>query len=120
MSAVIDKTLAKNLISSYQTQNSATGGPALVTPDGHFLNGFFISRRCLDAILSDTNNIGVSVHFAKHPDHQTATENIFTLVLTGASPNPDYNEENGAAPYLGKYEAWDQLTPCPPYCTDLI
>lgn len=120
MSSVIDKTLAKSLISNYQTQNSGTGGPALVTPDGQFLNGFFISRRCLDAILSDNNCVGVSVHFAKHPDHIGSTDNIFTLVLTGAEPNPDYPEVNGATPYVGRYETWDQLTPCPPFCTDLI
>jgi hypothetical protein len=120
MSTVIDKTLAKNLISSYQTQNSAVGGPALLTPDGQFLNGFFISRRSLDAILSTPSNIGVSVHFAKHPDHANATENIFTLMLTGAEANPDYPEVNGATPYVGRYEVWDQIMPCPPSCTDLL
>lgn len=120
MSSVIDKTLAKSLISDFQAQNSASGGPGLLTPDGQFLNGFFISRRCLDAILSDPNNIGVSVHFAKHPDHVASAQNIFTLILTGAEANPDYPEVNGAAPYVGRYEAWDQLMPCPPYCIDLI
>src|ERR1700712_3757504 len=120
MSSVIDKTLAKNLISTYQAQNSATGGPALVTPDGQFLNGFFISRRCLDAILSDRNNVGVSVHFAKHPDLPNSPDNIFTLVLTGVEPNPDYPEVNGAAPYIGRYENWDLLLPCPPMCTELL
>ena len=117
MSSVIDKTLAKSLINGYQTQNSAPGGPNLKTPDEKFLNGFFISRRSLDAILSDKANVGVSVHIAKHPDFAGSAENIFTLILTGAEPNPDYNEVNGAAPYLGKYEVWDQLMPCPPYCT---
>jgi hypothetical protein len=120
MSAVIDKPTAKVLIAAYQTQNSGTGGPALKTPEGEFLNGFFITRRVLDAILSDKNTIGVSVHFAKHPDFPTSTDNIFTLVLAGAEPNPEYPEVNGAAPYVGRYETWDQIGPCPPFCTCLI
>jgi len=120
MSSVIDKTLAKSLINNYQTQNSTPGGPALVTPDGQFLNGFFITRRCLEAILSDPNNVGLSIHLAKHPDHIGSTDNIFTLVLTGAEANPDYPEANGASPYVGRYETWDQIMPCPPFCTELI
>jgi len=120
MSSVIDKTLAQTLISAYQDQNSAPGGSALKTPDGQFLNGFFINRRCLDAILSDKNNVGVSVHIAMHPDFPDSSDNIFTLILTGAEPNPDYPEQDGAAPYIGKYENWDQLLPCPPMCTELL
>ncbi len=91
----------------------------LLTPGGQPLNGFFIDRRCLDAILSDPNNVGVAVHFAKHPDHIGSTQNIITLILTGAEPNPEYPDVNGSAPYLGKYENWDQLLPCPPFCTEL-
>jgi len=120
MSSVIDKTLAKSLIASYQTQNSGTGGPALKTPDGQFLNGFFLTRRVLDAILSDKNYVGVSVHLAKHPDFPGSPDNIFTLVLTGAEINPDYPEVNGAAPYVGRYENWDLVLPCPPMCTELL
>jgi hypothetical protein len=120
MSSVIDKTLAKNLINTYQSQNSGTNGSALITPGGQFLNGFFINRRCLDAILSDNNCVGVSVHLAKHPDHIGSTDNIFTLILTGAEPNPDFPDVDGAAPYIGKYENWDQIMPCPPVCTELI
>jgi len=119
MSAVIDKTTAQSLISAYQSQNSGTNGPALLTPDGQFLNGFFIDRRCLDAILSDKNNVGVSVHFAKHPDFPTGDDKKFTLILTGAEINPEYPDVPGAAPYVGRFENWDQLPPCPPYCTDL-
>ena len=119
MSTVIDKPTAKNLIAAYQAQNSGTGGPALKTPEGAFLNGFFIPRRVLDAILSDRDTIGVSVHFAKHPDLPNSADNIFTLVLAGAEINPDYPEVNGAAPYVARYETWDQIGPCPPYCTDL-
>jgi len=120
MASVIDKTTAQSLISGYQAQNSGTNGPALLTPDDQFLNGFFISRRCLDAILSDRNNVGVSVHFAKHPDFPSSTDNKFTLILTGAEINPDYPDVPGAAPYVGRYENWDQLSPCPPFCTELI
>lgn len=120
MSTVIDKTLAKSLIAEYQAQNSAPGGPALTTPDGQFLKGYFIPRRVLDAILSDRETVGVSVHLAKHPEHQGAAENIFTLVLTGAQHNPDYEEGNGTAPFVGKYENWDQIGVCPPFCTDLL
>ncbi|HVW95735.1 MAG TPA: hypothetical protein VHA56_07185 [Mucilaginibacter sp.] len=120
MSSVIDKTTALSLISDFQDLNSGTGGPALLTPDDQFLNGFFISRRCLDAILSDRDCIGVSVHFAKHPDFPGTSDNKITLILTGAEDNPDYGEVPGAAPYVGKYENWDQLLPCPPYCTELL
>lgn len=120
MSSVIDKPTAKDLIAAYQTRNSGAGGPALKTPDDQFLNGFFITRRVLDAILSDKNTIGVSVHLAKHPDFPTPTDNVFTLILAGAEINPDYPEVNGAAPYVGRYETWDQIGPCPPYCTCLI
>lgn len=120
MSAVIDKTTAQSLISAYQSQNSGTNGPALLTPDGQFLNGFFIDRRSLDAILSDKNTIGISVHFAKHPDFPTSTDNKITLILTGAEINPAYPDDPAAAPYIGKYENWDLFGPCPPFCTELV
>jgi len=120
MASVIDKDTAKALIAGYQSQNSGSNGPALLTPDGQFLKGFFISRRCLDAILSDKNNIGVSVFFSKHPDFPTSTDNKFTLVLSGSEINPDYPDDPTAAPYVARYEAWDQIAPCPPMCTELI
>ena len=119
MSAVIDKTLAKSLINDFQSLNTANGGPALLTPDGKPLKGFFVDRRCLDAILSDKNNVGVFVHFAKHPEHPGTSDNVITIILTGVEPNPAYTDAGDIAPFIGKHEPWDQVLPCPPYCVEL-
>lgn len=120
MSSIIDRTLAKTLISGFQTQNAATGGPGLITPDGIPLNGYFVDRACLESILSNPDIVGVSVYIAKHPDYTDPSEKIFTLILSGAEPNPDYTETNGRAPYISKSGDWDQLVPCPPHCTELL
>lgn len=119
MSAVIDRNFAKSLINDFQSLNTSSNGPALTAPNGEPLKGFYIDRRCLDAILSDKNNTGVFVHLAKHPQHPGTSDNTITLILTGVEPNPAFNDIDGVAPYVGKYEDWDQIMPCPPNCVEL-
>jgi hypothetical protein len=120
MASIIDKALAQTLINAYRAQNSSTDGPALLTPDNQFLNGFFIDRNSLDSILSDSEVAGISIHFAKHPDFPTGDQRIFTIIFAGATPNPGYVKGNGMPPYLNTDHTWDQVEPCPPVCADLI
>lgn len=67
MALTIERNLAKKLIASYREQNTEPGGVGLKTPDGQFLNGFFIDRDSLDIILANPDVVGVSVHLANHP-----------------------------------------------------
>jgi len=120
MASIIDKALAQSLIDSYRAQNSSSTGPGLLTPDGQFLNGFFIDRDSLDSILSNDDFAGISIHFAKHPDFPTGDQNIFTIIFAGAVPNPDYERGNGMVPYLNNDHVFDQVEPCPPVCANLI
>lgn len=115
MASSIDPTLAKNLIKEYQTQNASDGGPALKTPDGSFLNGFFIDRQTLEDILnSDPTIAGVSVHLAKDPSAVGQPDNIFTILLAGAAENTA-----GQPPYVRVGDFCGGPPPCPPWCTDL-
>jgi len=117
MASIIDPTLAKSLIKEFQQQNASVNGPAIKTPDGHYLNGFFIDRESLEIILKNSNVVGISVSFAKHPDFQGAKDNIFTIALTGAEPN---NDPNLDTPYVSNGDIFDFMPPCPPYCTTLV
>ncbi|CAN5189760.1 hypothetical protein BH09BAC6_BH09BAC6_17890 [soil metagenome] len=120
MASVIDPQLAKTLIKNYQEQNSSAGGPALKTAYGQFLNGFFIDRESLEAALKNPACTGLSLHFAKHPEHQDSKENVFTIVFAGAEPNPEWNEEAENTPkYLNNGDAFEYMTPCPPDCSTL-
>jgi hypothetical protein len=85
MATIIDPEKAKSLIREYRTQNAATGGPALVTPDKKFHNGFFIDRQTIEDILSNADAVGIGFEFAKHPDFTGAKENVFTIVFSGAA-----------------------------------
>jgi hypothetical protein len=111
MASPIDPTTARSLISEYQTQNSASGGPALKTPDGSFLKGFFIDRSSLDTILSNPDVTGVSVHLAKEPASQGSSDNIFTILFAGATGTEPPFDRDG--------DIYGAPPPCPPWCMDI-
>ncbi|WP_428328064.1 hypothetical protein [Mucilaginibacter sp.] len=119
MASIIDRTLAKSLIENYKQQNATAGGSALLTPDEQLLNGYFIDRASLDAILSNPVFVGLNVHLAKHPDFPDSEKNIITIVFAGAQPNPDYNGSNGVAPYLNSGDLYELVGACPPFCGGL-
>ncbi len=114
MAATIDPTLAKNLIKEYQQQNSAPGGPAIKTHEGHLLNGYFLDRQSLESILSNPKVAGVSLHLAKHPDFKGSPGNHFTVLYSGSEPNssPDAN-----TPYVSTGDVCGPPPPCPPSCS---
>ncbi len=116
MASKIDLALAKSLIKEFQLQNASANGPALKTPDGPFLNGFFIDRESLDAILSNPKVVGLSVNFAKHPDFVGAKDNVFTLILAGAEPN---TAPDSATPYVNNGDIYSDTPWCPPFCINL-
>ncbi len=113
MATTIDPESAKSLIKEYQQQNAAQGGPALKTPDGKLLNGFFIDRESLERMLKNPKAAGISIHLAKHPDHKGSKENHVTLLYSAAEPNP----VSGAEPYVSTGEMGSNPPPCPPYCS---
>jgi hypothetical protein len=132
MATIIDPEKAKSLIQEYQTQNATAGGPALLTPDKKFHNGFFIDRQTLEDILSNPDAVGIGFDFAKHPDFTGATENIFTVVFFGAAlaaATPAAEPEAAApaaapqaadattAPYVSTGTIYSEPPPCPPYCS---
>jgi hypothetical protein len=120
MASIIDPQLATSLIQEYQAQNSTAAGPAMMTPDGKFLNGFFIDRQSLEAILNNPNFVGISLYLAKDPNNVGSKENIFTIVFAGAEPNPNWVQgSTTATPYLNTGDPYDNLFPCPPYCGSL-
>jgi hypothetical protein len=112
MATTIDPESAKSLIKEYQQQNAADGGPALKTPDGLFLNGFFIDRESLERMLKNPNAVGISIHLAKHPNFIGSKANHVTLVYVAAEPNP----VSGETPYVSAGEMCVEPPPCPPYC----
>jgi hypothetical protein len=117
MSSLIDPTLAKSLIKEFQQQNSSADGPGLKTPDGPFLNGFFIDRKSLESILnSNPDIVGISVHLAKHPDFSGKPDNVFTILLNGAEPNP---KPDSKTPYVRSGGIHKPPPPCPPWCCEL-
>ncbi|MBV8389747.1 MAG: hypothetical protein JO080_08110 [Mucilaginibacter sp.] len=117
MASPIDPTLAKSLIQEFQTQNSSASGPGLTTPDGSFINGYFIDRQSLETMLSDPNVAGVHVEYAKHPDFIGQPVNVFTIILVGAVPNTDID---ATTVYKSSGDYFDQLPPCPPICCNLL
>ena len=100
----------KSLIAEYQQQNAADGGPGLKTPDGSFLNGFYIDRKSIQDILDSNPDIsGISIQLAKDPSATGNPDNIFTIFYTGAiGSTPPFTSSGG--PY-------GPPPPCPPYCT---
>jgi hypothetical protein len=116
MASKIDPDLAKSLIREFQQQNATAGGPGLLTPDGAFINGFFIDRASLEAVLSDPNVAGISVLHAKDPEFAGQSINVFTLVFVGVTPNPD---PLASKKLISSGNYYDKLPPCPPACADL-
>jgi len=116
MASIIDLTLAKSLIHEFKTQNTSSNGPALLTPDGQHLNGFFIDRHSVETMLSHEGCVGLSLNFAKHPDAVGSDQNIYTIIFTGVEHNAG---GNSGTPYKRVGHTVDLLNPCPPYCTDL-
>ena len=117
MATIIDPESAKSLIKEYQQQNSATGGPAIKTPEGHFLHGYFLDRQSLEAILKDPEVAGVSLHLAKHPAFKGADTHHFTVLYAGAQPN---NDPKPLTPYVNKGVIYGEPPPCPPMCSNLV
>jgi hypothetical protein len=116
MASKIDGELAKTLIREFQQQNSSKTGPGLLTPDNSFINGFFVDRGSLEAVLSDPNVVGISLLHAKDPDFKGQDKNVFTIVFVGAVPNTD---PGSTTPYVASGDYYDKLPPCPPNCIDL-
>jgi hypothetical protein len=115
MASTIDPESAKSLITEYQQQNSAPGGPAIKTHEGHHLNGFFLDRQSLESILSNPKAVGVSLHLAKHPDSKGSPDNHFTMLYAGAEPS---TAPNAIAPHVNAGVIYSG-PPCPPLCTTI-
>jgi hypothetical protein len=115
MATIIDRDKAKSLIQEYRNQNSATGGPALVTPDKKPHHGFFIDRQSLEDALSNPKVTGISLDLAKHPNYVGSPEHVFTLVYSGAQPAAT----GAATPYVSTGNIYCDPPPCPPNCTTL-
>jgi hypothetical protein len=116
MATIIDPESAKSLIKEYQQQNSASGGPAIKTPEGHFLNGYFLDRESLEKILSDPKAVGVSLHLAKHPNFKGSDSHHFTMVYGGAEPN---TAPDAKTPHVNTGVMYSEPPPCPPMCSSL-
>jgi len=115
MASPIDRALAKSLIKEFQEQNRAAAGAGIKTPDGSFMNGFFIDRESLDSILKDPNIVGISFHYAKHPDFAGKAGNFYTMVFAGAVPAP----AGSATTYAVSGSVYDFIQPCPPNCSGM-
>jgi len=129
MSSIIDPALAKSLIQEFRTQNTGPGGPALKTKEKLFLQGYFIDRESLEAVLSNPNYDGISIYLAKNPDCVGDKDNVFTIVFTGAELNPKFNNESlkeggaatnlGVPRYLTSGDIYEYTQSCPPACSQL-
>ena len=84
MIPVINAELAKQLITEYKQQNAADGGPALRTVDSQHLDGFFIDKETLLAILDVADCDGVHIMLAKDPKFIGSKENIFNMLMLGS------------------------------------
>jgi hypothetical protein len=113
MASIIDPESAKGLIREYRQQNASAGGPAIKTPDGQNLNGFFLDRESLESILSNPKVTGVSLHLAKHPDFKGSADNKFTMLYAGAEPN---TEAGATTPIINTGNTYGDTPLCPPWC----
>lgn len=116
MASKIDPELAKSLIQEFRNQNKLSAENSLKTPEGQHLHGFFIDRESLESILQDKDNVGLHVYLAKHPDFAGKPDNVHTLAMVGAKLNI---EPNATTPYVSNGDVYDQMYPCPPYCSNL-
>ncbi|MBS1528577.1 MAG: hypothetical protein JST19_23225 [Bacteroidetes bacterium] len=117
MATIIDRAQAQNLIQQFQAENSAAGGPNLLTTDGNFLNGFFVDADCVNAIMaSDPNIAGIHVYFAKHPLYDGQPGRYYTIMIMGSEIN---TAPGAATPYVSNGDVFDTNPPCPPYCCNL-
>ncbi len=114
MATITNLATAQSLIQEFQTQNATAAEAALKTPDGQNLNGFFIDRETLDAILSNPGIVGLSVSFAKHSDFVGSPQNVYTLVVAGAVPNTA-----PGARYKSIGDIYSDVPPCPSFCVNL-
>jgi hypothetical protein len=119
MGAKIDRELAKSLINEYRTRNTSAAGTNIITHEGKHLNGFYIEREILEEILKNPKVTGVSVHLAKHPAHQGADNNAYTVVLGGAQPNPAAATNPVASPHINAEDLFENFDSCPTHCTDI-
>jgi len=121
MSSIIDKKTIQALILEYRAQNSSPDGPGLITPDGQYLNGYFIDRDSIEAVLSNPDIVGLSLHFAVTPGYSGSGKNIFTIAFCGSTPNPNWVEGSTTEKtYLASGDVYEFSAPCPPNCQDLI
>jgi hypothetical protein len=114
MASKIDPELAKSLIKEFRDQNQASGENAWKTPDGHYLNGFYLERGKLEEILKDEKVAGIHVYFAKHKDFVGKPDKVHSALLTGAIPNPD---PKATKPFIQSNDVVDDNPPCPPVCS---
>ena len=101
MAKIIDPGQAQSLIQEFRTKNQSSGEHAWKTPDGQHLNGFHIDRASLESILSDKENKGINIHFAKNPDFAGKPDNVNTLIYSGTKPETPM---------------FASAMPCPPWC----
>ena len=102
----------KSLIREYKRQNSSHGGPALKTPDGSYLNGFYIDRKSIQELLDSNAEItGISIHLAKDPSATGKPDNIFTIFYSGAIGHKP--------PFKSAGKLCGPPPPCPPWCVEL-
>jgi hypothetical protein len=117
MATIIDRGQAQSLIQQFRKDNSSAGGPALLTPEGKFLNGFFIDADGIKKLLNDTPNLaGIHVYFAKHPSYDGKPDRVYTTMFVASVNN---TTPGAATPYTSSGDILDMVPPCPPYCNDL-
>jgi hypothetical protein len=61
----------------------------------------------------------LSVYLAKHPDFAGSGDNNFTLIFTGAQPNPKFTPGSNLNQYTNPDDAYEFQGFCPPECGDL-
>ncbi|MBB3054849.1 hypothetical protein [Mucilaginibacter gotjawali] len=117
MATIIDPVSAKSLIQEFQEQNASDDGPGLLTPADQLLNGFFIDRESLEALLSNPDVAGLSIALAKHPDFVGQPGNYFTLLYSGAELNTGLD---APTPYINTGDICAGPPPCPPMCSNWL
>jgi hypothetical protein len=124
----ISDSMARVLITDYQHSNGRGLFP-MRNPARDRLNGYYIDREPLDAILSNKSFTGVNVYFARDSaaHAQGTSGRIYTLVYMGATKNKtgiqtqgettDYLNQNSRVAGGGAY---DFVKPCPDACGNFL